>query len=70
VRVLLERVSQAYERYGEIMMPVQDAAGSGDGGFGNRQGNRLREVLKGVWRCEFEFCWLWKGMSWVVRWSF
>jgi len=44
VRVLLERVSQVYERWGEVMMPVQGAAGSGDGGFGSRQGNRLREV--------------------------
>jgi hypothetical protein len=62
VRVLLEhvveRVSQAYERWGEVMMPMQGAAGSGSsGGFGSHQGDlkilsssRLREVLREV--CE------------------
>jgi hypothetical protein len=80
VRVLLEhvvgRVSQAYESWGEAIMPVQGAGGGG--GFGSRQGDteilssRLRELLRHVWGCEFkfEFCWLWKGMSWVVRWFF
>lgn len=56
MRVLLEhvieRVSQAYERWGEAMMPVQ---GGGGGGFGSRQGDleilsslKLREVLRDV----------------------
>jgi hypothetical protein len=43
VRVLLEyvveRVSEAYERWGEVMMPVQGAGGDGGGGFGSRQGD-------------------------------
>jgi hypothetical protein len=57
VRVLLEhvveRVSQAYERWGEVMMPMQGAAGGG--GFGSHHGDlkilsssRLREVLREV----------------------
>jgi len=51
---LLDHVSQAYERWGEVMMPVQSAASSG-GGFGSRQSDlevfswsRLREVLRDV----------------------
>ena len=52
VEHVVERVSQTYERWGEVMMPVQGAAG---GGFGSRQGDletlsssRLREVLRDV----------------------
>ena len=51
---VVERVSQAYERWGEVVMPMQGAAGSG-GGFGSHQGDlkilsssRLREVLRDV----------------------
>ena len=49
---VVERVSQAYERWGEVMMPMQGAGGSG---FGSHQGDlkilsslRLREVLRDV----------------------
>jgi len=52
---VVERVSQAYERRGEVMMPVQGAGGGVGGGFGCRQGDleillssRLREMLKDV----------------------
>jgi hypothetical protein len=66
---VVEHVSQAYERWGEVMMPVRRAAcGGGGGEFGSRQGNlevflwsRLRGVdsVEGyVWGCEFEFRWI------------
>ena len=57
MRVLLEHVvehvSQAYERRGEVMMPVL-GAGAGAGGFGSRQGDfeiLSASRLRGVERC-------------------
>ena len=62
VRVLLEHVvehvSQAYERRGEVMMPVQGTGGGGGGGggggFGSHQGDLeilSSSRLRGVERC-------------------
>ena len=58
VRVLLEHVIeyvlQAYERWGEVMMPVQGTGGGGGGGFGSHQGDLeilSSSRLRGVERC-------------------
>ena len=50
---VVEHVSQAYERRGEVMMPVQ-GAGAGVGGLGSRQGDLgilSSSRLRGVERC-------------------